>query len=239
MISFKNKKTPLSILLISIVLIIFISILKEKRRFPIYNSYGSEIGYKLENVIRFLDIQLLYNDTLFFLFISVIVSILALIFLDDDILKKRLANLKNTMSNLSFKKVFNNSKQTVKTNSILKQKIEKSPEHLESIKILKIKTKAFGYGYILLFIEVFICIWLLKLDLGFSKILIINFLLSLILRFLSAFKCHELAYYNKYSSWFWYLFGFIFPAIGLIFAGSEFSLKKEFIYIYKYKFSQD
>lgn len=238
MISFKNKKTPLSILLISIVLIIFISILKEKKRSLIYRT-NTGYSYKVENVIRFLDIQLSYNNTLFYLFISVILSILALIFLDDDFLKKRLANLKNIMSNLRFKKIFNNSNQIVKTNSILKQKIEKSPEHLESIKILKIKTKAFGYGYILIFIEVFICIGLLKLDFEFSKILILNFLLSLILGFFSAFKCHELAYYNKYSPWFWYLFGLIFPAIGLIFAGSESSLKKEFIYIYKYKFSQD
>jgi hypothetical protein len=88
MINIKNKKISLSVLLISIVLIIFISILKEKRRFPIY-PYGRYDGYKIENVIRFLDIQLSYNNTLFFLFIAVILSILTLIFLDDIIIKNK------------------------------------------------------------------------------------------------------------------------------------------------------
>ncbi len=88
MINIKNKKISLSVLLISIVLIIFISILKEKRRFPIY-AYGRYDGYKVENVIRFLDIQLSYNNTLFFLFIAVILSILTLIFLDDTIIKNK------------------------------------------------------------------------------------------------------------------------------------------------------
>ena len=88
MINIKNKKISLAVLLISIVLIIFISILKEKRRFPIY-AYGRYDGYKVENVIRFLDIQLSYNNTLFFLFIAVILSILTLIFLDDTIIKNK------------------------------------------------------------------------------------------------------------------------------------------------------
>lgn len=89
MINIKNKKLSLSALLISIVIIIYTSIIKEKRKFPIYNDFGSYIGYTRKNVIRFLDIQLLYNDTLFFLFIAVILSILALIFLDDDVINKK------------------------------------------------------------------------------------------------------------------------------------------------------
>jgi hypothetical protein len=95
----KNKKISLSVLLISIVLIIFISILKEKRRFPIYN-YGMYSGYKVENVIRFLGIQLNYNNTLFFLFIAVIFSILALIFLDVNFINKKTDELKRRFSSL-------------------------------------------------------------------------------------------------------------------------------------------
>jgi hypothetical protein len=89
MINIRNKKLSLSALLISIVLIIYASIIKEKRKFSIYNDFGSYIGYSRKNVIRFLDIQLLYNNTLFFLFIAVILSILALIFLDDDVINKK------------------------------------------------------------------------------------------------------------------------------------------------------
>lgn len=104
MINIKNKKIPLSILLISFVLIIFTLILKEKRRFSVYNDFGIYTGYKVKNVIRFLDFQLSYNNTLFFLFIAVIISILALIFLDDAIIIKKTVELNRRFSSVKIYK---------------------------------------------------------------------------------------------------------------------------------------
>jgi hypothetical protein len=113
MINIKNKKLSISALLISIVLIIYASIIKEKTKFPIYNDFGSYMGYTRKNVIRFLDIQLLYNDTLFFLFIVVILSILALIFMDDDFIYKKLHGLST--------KLFSVNEYKEKINNLLKK----------------------------------------------------------------------------------------------------------------------
>ena len=102
MINIKNKKISLSALLILIVLIIFVSILKEKgiEKIIEYDDYGTYIGYRTEDVIRFLNIRLYYNNTLFYLFIAVILSVVSLIFLDDDFFAKKTVELKRRFSSI-------------------------------------------------------------------------------------------------------------------------------------------
>lgn len=101
MIGFKKNKIALSLLLVSVVLIIFATILQEKLTVPIkFNEYGTELEYEEQKFIRFLGIQLPYNNTIFFLFISVIFSILTLIFVDDDAIEKKSNKLWNGFTNL-------------------------------------------------------------------------------------------------------------------------------------------
>lgn len=104
MINFEKKKIAISLLLVSVVLIIFITILKERLMVPIeINPDGSVVSYREENAFELFGIVLSYNNSLFTLIISVIFSILALIFLDDDTFKIRSKKLWNslTISNLS------------------------------------------------------------------------------------------------------------------------------------------
>jgi hypothetical protein len=98
--NFKNKKIALSILLVSIVLIIFTIILKENKRYSLYDDFGAYIGYKVKNVIFILDVELSYNNTLFFLFISLIISILVLMFFDDGDIKKGLKEFIRRFTNI-------------------------------------------------------------------------------------------------------------------------------------------
>ena len=94
----KNKKFSLSILLISITLIIFISILRNDK-FDVFKLFGAYYSYP---------------SALFFLFISVILSILSIIYLDDKKIKNIVPLLKLNyfivVKKLSAKKYFDSKK---------------------------------------------------------------------------------------------------------------------------------
>lgn len=101
MIDFKKNKIGFSLLLVSVVLIIFAIILEEKIWVPIeFNEYGTVLDSEEQKFIQFLGIQLPYNNTIFFLFISVIFSILTLIFVDDNAIDKKSKKLWNLIANL-------------------------------------------------------------------------------------------------------------------------------------------
>jgi hypothetical protein len=83
----KNKKISLSLLLTSIVLIIFFSIIQEKKKVYSLNEYGISV-FKRQRVVEFLDITFSFNNSLFFLFIAVIVFTISLIYINDEIITK-------------------------------------------------------------------------------------------------------------------------------------------------------
>lgn len=79
----KNKKITLTLLLISIVTIMFFSILQEKKRVYSYDEYGREVYIK-QRVVEFLDMQFSFNNSLFFLFLALIIFVISLIFISDS-----------------------------------------------------------------------------------------------------------------------------------------------------------
>jgi hypothetical protein len=83
----KNKKISLSLLLISIVLIIFFSIIQEKKKVYSINEYGISV-FKRQRVVEFLDIAFSFNNSLFYLFIAVIIFTISLIYINDEIITK-------------------------------------------------------------------------------------------------------------------------------------------------------
>jgi len=88
----KNKKISLSLLLTSIVLIIFFSIIQEKKKVYSLNEYGISV-FKRQRVVEFLDITFSFNNSLFFLFIAVIVFTISLIYINDEIITKTFRTL--------------------------------------------------------------------------------------------------------------------------------------------------
>lgn len=91
--NFKNKKISLSLLLTSIVTIIFFSIIQEKKKVYSLNEYGISV-FKRQRVVEFLEITFSFNNSLFFLFLIIIVSCLSLIFLNDEIIIKKIIDFK-------------------------------------------------------------------------------------------------------------------------------------------------
>ena len=109
----------------------------------------------------------------------------------------------------------------------MKTQIEKSEEQIKFQAIQTLKSNGFLYGFIILAIQVAVYLLLPKFVVGFNNQIIINFSISLILRFFSAYKCNEIAEYNKGNSNLWFLFAIMFPSITLILAGMDVSSKKE------------
>lgn len=107
--------------------------------------------------------------------------------------------------------------------------IESTPEGKKYLALYELKTDVFSKFVILLLIFLIEC--------GIAGINTTAFVLCLILiiiqKIYSANLCNSLSTYNKGTSLFWLLFGFIFPAIALYFASSKITLKTEYKKLYE------
>lgn len=97
MFDFNKKKISLSILLITLVLITFISKLKIKVGIPI--AYDNTIDknpteWKEMNAFELFGGVYSYNNTLFVLSLFIIFSILLFVFTDDSLIRKKVSSLK-------------------------------------------------------------------------------------------------------------------------------------------------
>lgn len=97
MFDFNKKKISLSILLITLVLITFISKLKIKLEIPI--AYDDTIDknpteWKEMNAFELFGGVYSYNNTLFVLSLFIIFSILLFVFTDDSFIRKKVSSLK-------------------------------------------------------------------------------------------------------------------------------------------------
>jgi preprotein translocase subunit SecG len=228
MFDFNKKKISLSILLIALALIFFISKVKTKLEIP--TAFDDTIDknpteWLVMDVVDLFDCTINYNNTLFVLLIIVIIAILLFVFTDDTQISDKTKSIKFKLNNL---KIWllpqkNSSPDTI----IVKTQIEKSEEQIKFQAIQTLKSNGFLYGFIILAIQVAVYLLLPKFVVGFNNQIIINFSISLILRFFSAYKCNELAEYNKGNSNLWFLFAIMFPSITLILAGMDVSSKKE------------
>ncbi len=107
--------------------------------------------------------------------------------------------------------------------------IESTPEGKKYLAINELKTDVFSKFVLLLLIFLVEC--------GIASINTTAFVICLILviiqKFYTANLCDSLSIYNKGASWFWLIFGFLFPAIALYFASSKLTLKTEYKKLYE------
>lgn len=102
----KNKKISLSLLLTSIVTIIFFSILQEKKKVYYLDEYGRSF-FKRQRIVEFLEITISFNNSLFFLFIAVIVFTISLIYINDEIIIKTFKTLIKKTCAFKFSSLWN------------------------------------------------------------------------------------------------------------------------------------
>ena len=98
MFDFNKKKISLSILLITLALITFISKVKVKVEIPI--AFDDTIDKaptecKEMNAFELFGGVYSYNKTLFVLTLFIIISILLFVFTDDSLIRKKVGSLKN------------------------------------------------------------------------------------------------------------------------------------------------
>jgi hypothetical protein len=124
-------------------------------------------------------------------------------------------------------KSFSSEKKIAITEKQEQVKPENLEAQIELRKIKMLKSNGLLYGFILLVLEIGLYLILKKYVTEYSMGVIINFSVSIILRFFSAYKCNELSEFNKGSSNMWFLFAIMLPSVALIIAGMNFSIKKE------------
>jgi hypothetical protein len=178
------------------------------------------------------------NFAILILVIILGISVYCFIFKTDEELKGIFEKIKNYKYKIRTPIVIRKLITTVKdfygsgNIEVERQKyktIESTPEGKMYLTINELKADVFSKFIILIFVFIIEC--------GISQINSTAFVIILILIILqklySAHLCDNLSVYNRGTSWFWLLFGFIFPAIALYFASSKLTLLPEYKILYK------
>ena len=189
-------------------------------------------NFEVVKLVDFFDLSVNLNSVLVFCIILIALSIYTFLYKTDAELMSILSNLKGKttsirlkLNDLKTKRVSRKTDSNVALNA--KIQIEKSEDQIKFGKIQALKSNGLLFGFIILVIQVALYLLLRKYVVEYSIQIIINFSISIILRFFSAYKCNQLSEYNKGSSNMWFLFGIMLPSIALIIAGMDFSTKKE------------
>jgi hypothetical protein len=189
-------------------------------------------NFEVVKLVDFFVLSVKLNSVLVFCIMLIAMSIYTFLYKTDAELMSILSNLKKKTTS-TWLKLNDLKRQRVsqKTDSqatlIAKIQIEKSEEQIKFSKIQSLKSNGLLYGFMILVIQIALYLLLRKYVVEYSIQIIINFSISIILRFFSAYKCNQLSEYNKGSSNMWFLFGIMLPSIALIIAGMDFSIKKE------------
>lgn len=189
-------------------------------------------NFEVVKFVEFLFISIKLNSILVLLTMLIALSIYTFLYKTDKDIINTLIILKTKYSDLNLKfkhiktlRLYKKTNLPVTSTGIMQ--IEKTEQQIKFGKIQTLKSNALLYGFILLLIQIALYLLLKKYIAEYSTQIIINFSVSIVLRFFSAFKCNELSEYNKSSSSMWFLFGIMLPSIALIIAGMDFSIKKE------------
>ena len=189
-------------------------------------------NFEVVKLVDFFDLSVKLNSVLVFCIMLIALSIYTFLYKTDAELMSILSNLKGKttsirlkLNDLKTKRVSRKTDSNVTLNA--KTQIEKSEDQIKFGKIQALKSNGLLFGFIILVIQVALYLLLRKYVVEYSIQIIINFSISIILRFFSAYKCNQLSEYNKGSSNMWFLFGIMLPSIALIIAGMDFSTKKE------------
>ena len=186
-------------------------------------------NFEVVKFVEFFFLSVKLNSVLVFCIMLIALSIYTFLYKTDNelisILKGKTTGVKLKLNDL--KTQILSKKTSSPVTSIAKIQIEKSEEQIKFGKIQTLKSNGLLYGFIILVIQIALYLLLRKYVAEYSIQIIINFSISIILRFFSAYKCNELSEYNKGSSNMWFLFGIMLPSIALIIAGMDFSTKKE------------
>ena len=189
-------------------------------------------NFEVVKLVDFFALSVKLNSVLVFCMMLIAFSIYTFLYKTDAELMSILSNLKGKttsirlkLNDLKTKRVSKKTDSNVTLNA--KIQIEKSEDQIKFEKIQALKSNGLLFGFIILVIQVALYLLLRKYVVEYSIQIIINFSISIILRFFSAYKCNQLSEYNKGSSNMWFLFGIMLPSIALIIAGMDFSTKKE------------
>lgn len=189
-------------------------------------------NFEVVKLVDFFALSVKLNSVLVFCMMLIAFSIYTFLYKTDAELMSILSNLKGKttsirlkLNDLKTKRVSKKTDSNVTLNA--KIQIEKSEDQIKFGKIQALKSNGLLFGFIILVIQVALYLLLRKYVVEYSIQIIINFSISIILRFFSAYKCNQLSEYNKGSSNMWFLFGIMLPSIALIIAGMDFSTKKE------------
>jgi hypothetical protein len=189
-------------------------------------------NFEVVKLVDFFALSVKLNSVLVFCIMLIALSIYTFLYKTDAELISILSNLKGKttsirlkLNDLKTKRVSKKTDSKVTLNA--KIQIEKSEDQIKFGKIQALKSNGLLFGFIILVIQIALYLLLRKYVVEYSIQIIINFSISIILRFFSAYKCNQLSEYNKGSSNMWFLFGIMLPSIALIIAGMDFSIKKE------------
>lgn len=189
-------------------------------------------NFEVVKLVDFFALSVKLNSVLVFCMMLIAFSIYTFLYKTDAELMSILSNLKGKttsirlkLNDLKTKRVSKKTDSNVTLNA--KIQIEKSEDQIKFEKIQALKSNGLLFGFIILVIQIALYLLLRKYVVEYSIQIIINFSISIILRFFSAYKCNQLSEYNKGSSNMWFLFGIMLPSIALIIAGMDFSTKKE------------
>lgn len=189
-------------------------------------------NFEVVKLVDFFALSVKLNSVLVFGIMLIALSIYTFLYKSDaelisilSQLKGKINSIRLKLNDLKTKRVSKKTDSKVTLNA--KIQIEKSEDQIKFGKIQALKSNGLLFGFIILVIQIALYLLLRKYVVEYSIQIIINFSISIILRFFSAYKCNQLSEYNKGSSNMWFLFGIILPSIALIIAGMDFSIKKD------------
>ncbi|MEE1897983.1 hypothetical protein V1389_06535 [Flavobacterium rakeshii] len=234
MIQLEKKKTPIVLIITAIALLVISNLTKEPYDISLFLYYEkNHISMSLsEYYVGLLGIDVSLKSIVVSCIVLIGLSIYLLIFKTDEEIRtfigeyrdKLVVNKKTKLNELPQKKI----NQGVNDDNIKLYK---------KIRLTKLLTLLYG----VLILLVILILKAIDQDLIDSFTLeeyqtysIILLVANLVNRAFAAQVCYDLTKYNKGNKWLWVLFGFLFPALTLIYAGVKKSLQNEYKYLMEY-----
>ncbi|RYJ41569.1 hypothetical protein [Flavobacterium beibuense] len=235
MIQLEEKKIPVVLIIIGIVLLVISNLTKEPYDISLFLYYEkNHISMSLsEYYVGLLGIDVSLKSIVVSCIVLIGLSIYLLIFKTDEEIRtligggyrdKLAVNKKTKLNELPQKKI----NQDVNDDNIKLYK---------KIKLTKLLTLLYG----VLILLVILILKTIDQDLidsftieEYQTYSIILLIANLVNRAFATQVCYDLTKYNKGSKWLWVLCGFLFPALTLIYAGVKRSLQNEYKYLMEY-----
>jgi len=231
MYKIENKKTAISLTLISISALIISYFIKEPNDYLMIKFLQEQ---KLQVPLYLYDVNIIgltlsYKTIVITFTILLCIGVYWFLYKTDDEIKSKATKLKKWIRSV---------KQTP-TNTTLYSKQEDLPQKTLYNKIRRIKSTAFALGILIL-----VATFILRISndeianslttSGSQTFFVMIMLLSILIRAIAAQLCYNLTKYNRGSKYLWVIFAVIMPSISLIIAGIIRTLQYEYKYLYEF-----